>query len=216
MPLDAQQVTAVGRILRDLGREGLAFYARTDYAPWQNLAVHHKAIGGEPELDALLPSKDNRSGKLDGRAIPLAPSKRAKGAAALLRVEWDYDADPWMLKYYLLLYYGSAQNRLPQLGLSFRLEQPESGGQVSTHGYWHLQLCKEVASDQATRVLACHELTPVSYPAFPLNADDAVTLTTSISIALSGRPALDAAINGLKGQGPLQRKLSEKYSHAIV
>ena len=193
MPLDAQQVTAVGRMLRDLGRDGLAFYAKTDYAPWQNLVVHHKAIAGEPELDALLPSKDNRSGKLEGRAIPLAPSKRAKGAAALLRAEWDYDADPWMLKYYLLLYYGVAQNRVPQLGLSFRLEQPEAGGKISAH-----------------------ELTPVSYPAFPLNADDAVTLTASVSMALSGRSALDAAIGSLKGQGQLQSRLSEKYSHAIV
>lgn len=216
MALDPNQVTAVKNMLWDLGRRGMKFYVENDYGPWGKVAFHHKAISKEPALDALLPSGKNRAGKLDGQTIPLVPSKEARDAAALLRVEWDFDAEPWILKYYLILYYGQAKDKLPQLGLGFRLEQPEGRGRTSAHDYWHLQMCKSVGSDRSAEVLACHAMVPTSYPAFPLNADSAASLTASLSLAVSGRSGLTAVLEGLRGQGAIVKQLLAKYPNVIA
>jgi len=213
MPLDAQQINAVNRMLRELGRSGLNFYQSHGYQPWRQLARHHKAIANDPTLQALLPSSANMAGDLDGKSIPLVPSKGANNAAAFLRVDWDFNSTPWMLKYYIILYYGAAAGGEPQLGLSFRLEQPEGGG---VHDYWHLQMCRRVAADRATEVRACHVLLPDSYPAFPLDASDAVSLTASIALAMSGRAGLVGLVSVLTGQGPIQTGLRKRYDHAIA
>ena len=216
MPLEAPKVTAVRKMLASIGREGIRFYPNTPYRPWNNVAIYHKAITTSNELDALLPSHERMAGNLEGRAIPLAPGQMSNGAAALLRMEWDFNAEPYKLRYYLLLYYGARANSQPLLGLSFRLEQPEGAGQPSAHDYWHIQMCREVALDRATPVLGVHPHTPVKYPAFPLNASDAVSLTASIWVTLAGRAGLQSSVTALVGQGPLAQSLNERYAHALA
>lgn len=213
MPLDAPQINAVNRMLRELGRSGLNFYKSHSYLPWRRLALHHKSIDNDSALQALLPSQARMAGDLDGKSIPLEPSKGANNAAAFLRVDWDFNKTPWMLKYYINLYYGAAAGGEPQLGLSFRLEQPEGGG---VHDYWHLQMCRSVAADRATAVRACHVLLPDSYPAFPLDASDAVSLTASIALAMAGRTGLVGLVSVLNGNGSIQSGLRQRYDHAIA
>jgi len=212
MPLDTNQVTAVGTMLREMGREGLNFYNSTSYAPWNRLVAHHKALSSTKALDGLLPAHNRRTGQLDGNSIAIKPSKSSSAAAAFLSASWDFDADPWKLKYYLVLYYGAMAGGWPELGMSFRLEQPEGRG---THSYWHLQMCRAVPEDRRTQVLACHPKLPDSYPAFPLNASDATSLTASIALAMSGREGLQSLLRVLHGQGTIAAELNLRYTDAI-
>jgi hypothetical protein len=164
----------------------------------------------EGHLQALLPSEKRRKGDLRDSNLyiyfrPIQDDHVAGWSLPVVSLRYDFDKNPLEIRILVALAQ-LVDDRVRFYG--FRFEAPEGAG-GGRHDFYHVQLIRSFRRDGKAlnppgTALA---VVPEKQPAFPLRAEDPVSLVAAFFVSLYGMPLLIE----LSKAGELHEKYLEKF-----